>query len=110
MQQGTKHDSGKVPLELIPTKALEDIAKALDFGAKKYGRWNWTKGFKYTRLIGAAMRHLYAYNAGEDKDPESGLSHLAHCACCIVFLLEHENRKLGQDDRYKWDGNYKDTE
>ena len=40
-------------------------------------------------------------NDGEDKDPESGLSHLAHAACCIMFLLEFEKTHPELDDRYK---------
>lgn len=101
MKDAVKHDANKIPVELLPSQALEEIAKVLAFGAKKYDSWNWAKGFKWTRLIGAAIRHLYAFQRGEDKDPESGLSHLAHAGCCVLFLLQHELSKLGQDDRFK---------
>lgn len=98
-----KFDENKPPLDLIPTKALEEIAKVLDFGAQKYGRFNWAKGgFKYSRLVAAAMRHLNAYNGGESKDKETNLSHIAHACCCLLFLLEQEQRGFGQDDRHKW--------
>jgi hypothetical protein len=101
LKEATKYDCNKIPVELLPTQALEEIAKVLDFGRKKYDSWNWAKGFKWTRLIGAAIRHLYAYQRGEDKDPESNLSHIAHAGCCILFLLQHDISKLGEDDRYK---------
>ena len=101
LSTATKYDGDKVPVELLPSEALEEIAKVLAFGKKKYDAWNWAKGFKWTRLIGAAIRHLYAYKRGEDKDPESGLSHIAHAGCCILFLLQHDLSKLGEDDRYK---------
>ncbi len=101
LSTATKYDGDKVPVELLPSEALEEIAKVLAFGKKKYDAWNWAKGFKWTRLIGAAIRHLYAYQRGEDKDPESGLSHIAHAGCCILFLLQHDLSKLGEDDRYK---------
>lgn len=65
------------------------------------GQWNWAKGFTWSRLIGAALRHLFAFARGEDRDPESGLSHLAHAGCCILFLITHERCKLGTDDRFK---------
>jgi len=42
-----------------------------------------------------------AFNDGEDKDPESGLSHLAHSLCCLMFLLEFEKTHPELDDRYK---------
>ena len=96
-----KFDTNKVPLELLPTPALEAIAEVLEFGKRKYSAWNWVNGFAWSRLIGAALRHLFAYSRGEDRDPESGLSHLAHAGCCILFLITHERCKLGTDDRHK---------
>ena len=98
---GAKHDQGKIPLELLPTQAIEEIAKVLQMGREKYSAWNWAQGFKWSRLVGAALRHLFAWMRGEDKDRESGLSHLAHAGCCILFLLQHEISNLGEDDRYK---------
>jgi hypothetical protein len=98
---GIKHDDGKPRMGLLPTGPLREIAKVMTFGADKYGDHNWRGGFKWSRLTDAALRHLTAWNDGEDKDPESGLSHLAHVACCVLFLLEHEQKKLGNDDRYK---------
>jgi hypothetical protein len=73
----------------------------LKFGADKYAEHNWRKGFAWSRPLAAAMRHLTAFNDGEDKDPESGLSHLAHAACCIMFLLEFEKTHKELDDRYR---------
>lgn len=35
-------------------------------------------------------RHLAAWAAGEERDPESGLSHLGHALCNAVFLRELE--------------------
>jgi hypothetical protein len=96
---GTKHDSGKPPLSLIPRVALEAEARVFDFGAKKYARYNYTKGFNVSRLIDAAMRHLVAYNDGEDLDPESGESHLAHARCCTSMLMECLNLGTATDDR-----------
>jgi hypothetical protein len=99
---GTKHDMAKMPVELLPSLALEEIARVLSYGKQKYSEWNWTGGFEWSRLIGACLRHLFAFQRGEDKDPESGLPHLAHLGCGVLFLLEHYVRKLGKDDRHKW--------
>lgn len=96
-----KHDSDKVRWELLSVDALNEIAKVMTIGASKYTDNNWREGFKWSRLIGAAYRHLSAWHNGQDKDPETGLSHLAHLGCCVMFLLEHEKRNLGTDDRYK---------
>lgn len=98
-----KHDQDKLPLHLLSTEAMNQTAAVLKFGAQKYAEHNWRKGFAWSRPLSAAMRHITAFNAGEDIDPESGLSHLAHAACCIMFLLEFEKTHPHLDDRYKPD-------
>jgi hypothetical protein len=101
---GIKHDGEKPRVDLLPSAPLVMIADVLGFGARKYAPHNWRKGFDQSRLIGAALRHLLAYNDGEDIDPESGLSHVAHAGCCILFLLEQINKGTGRDDRFRSNG------
>ena len=96
-----KFDTDKLPLNLLSTEAMNQTAAVLKFGAQKYAEHNWRNGFAWSRPLAAAMRHLTAFNDGEDRDPESGLSHLAHAACCIMFLLEFEKTHPELDDRYK---------
>ena len=98
-----KFDGDKLPVNLLSTEALNQTAAVLKFGADKYHAHNWRDGFVWSRPLAAAMRHIMAFNDGEDKDPESGLSHLAHAACCIMFLLEFEKTHPELDDRYKVD-------
>lgn len=98
-----KFDTDKPRMELLDVYAMEQIALVMTFGAKKYADENWRQGFKWKRLIGAALRHLMAFARGEDKDPESGLSHLAHAGCCIMFLLYHEKAHQALDDRFKYE-------
>lgn len=97
--QGRKDDGGKLPLHLLPPDAIVEIAKVLDFGAKKYAPRNWEKGMSWSRPYAALMRHMFAWWAGEKADPETGLSHLAHAGCCLFFLLSYEQRHIGVDDR-----------
>jgi len=87
LEVGLKFDSGKLPWHLLPPEATEQIVEILDFGQKKYAAWNWAKGISYSRVFSATMRHLWAWYRGEENDPETSKSHLAHAACCIVFLL-----------------------
>ena len=91
--KGTKHDSGKPDLSLIPLSALVEEAKGFQLGEAKYGRYNFTKGLESHRLVAAALRHILAWQEGEDLDPESGASHLGHARCCLAMLLE--TQKLG---------------
>jgi hypothetical protein len=99
--QAIKFDQDKLPLHLLSTEAMNQTAAVLAFGAQKYAEHNWREGFAWSRPLSAAMRHITAFNAGEDRDPESGLSHLAHAACCIMFLLEFEKTHPHLDDRFK---------
>ena len=97
---GTKHDAGKPPISLISSKAILEEAKVMAYGEKKYGRDNWRKGFAYSRLLDAALRHILSYNDGEDLDSETGISHLAHARCCLGFLIEQEVTHPELDDRH----------
>lgn len=100
LEGGKKLDGGKPPMSLLDRHALEEIAMVLRFGAAKYERDNWRKGINYTRLTDAALRHIYAFVDGEDKDPESNLSHIAHAGCCILFLLRMIRDRRDLDDRH----------
>lgn len=97
---GMKFDSEKPRMDLLDHYAVEQLAMVLTFGAKKYAAHNWRNGISKSRLIAAALRHLFAYLGGEDNDPESGLSHVAHAMCCCMFLLGLDGR-ADLDDRWK---------
>ena len=97
---GIKHDSDKPDMSLLSSFSINELAKVLSFGKEKYAAHNWRKGIQISRLIAAAQRHMFAFNGGEDKDPESGLSHLAHAMCCMMFAIEMMEVKPELDDRY----------
>lgn len=96
-QAGIKHDLGKPRVDLLINgcpKSLELISQVLTFGAKKYADHNWQKvPDGELRYKAALMRHMLASASGSKLDEESGLPHLAHMACCALFLLELELRK-----------------
>lgn len=96
---GAKYDTDKPRMDLLDSYAIEQLAKVLTFGAKKYAAHNWRKGISKSRLIAAALRHIFAYLGGTDTDEETGLSHIAHAMCCCMFLLGLEHR-VDLDDRY----------
>lgn len=99
-----KFDTDKVKLDLLPFDSLEEVAKVFTFGANKYGDRNWELGFNYGRIIASTLRHIFAFCRGEDLDPETGLRHLAHAACNVLFLLTFQLRGTGTDDRSKATG------
>lgn len=101
----TKFDEGKTNWSLMPFEAIEEINKVLEFGAIKYDGWNFAKGhgMSYSRILNSLLRHIFSYMRGEDNDKESGLSHLAHAGCNIVFLIYYSKNKemYNKDDRAK---------
>jgi hypothetical protein len=98
---GIKHDSDKVRLELLSSEWINGVGSVLTFGAKKYADHNWRKGINISRLLGACLRHVFSFLKGEDNDPETGLSHLYHASCCLMFASELYKDKPELDDRYK---------
>ena len=89
--EGIKYDGEKPKMHLLPPKALTEVAKVLTFGAQKYDEENWRKlDNLQSRYSSGALRHIFAHIDDEEIDPESGLSHLAHAVCCLLFKLEIE--------------------
>ena len=71
-------------------------------GADKYGPFNWRlTGVCASTYVHAILRHLNAWRNGEDTDPESGRSHIAHVACCCNILLDAAACGTLDDDRDK---------
>ena len=101
LSKGVKHDANKIPLELLSSSWIEGVGMVLGFGAKKYAAHNWRKGLQLSRVLGAALRHIFSFLRGENADPESGLSHLYHASCCLMFASENSETHPELDDRYK---------
>lgn len=90
-----KYDAGKRRWSLLPLVALGLVVDVLEFGARKYAPDGWRSvSNARTRYYDAAMRHLTEWWTGnETADAESGLPHLAHAACCVLFLLALETEE-----------------
>lgn len=97
---GTKNDSGKSRISLIPTDALVGMGNALKYGEQKYGTHNYRNGLAFSRLVDACLRHLSSWNEGENNDPESGLSHLDHALASLAMLKFMDVNRQDMDDRW----------
>jgi len=92
----------KTPLHLIPPPALSAEAEVFGLGGRKYGPYNWREHTVSASVYqAAALRHLLAWWEGEDTDPESGQSHLAHARACLGILLDAAHHGKLNDDRPK---------
>jgi hypothetical protein len=102
-KQAARLNSGKLNYADIPMTGLIGVARVTTYGAQKYDRFNWQKGFPMTQLVDSAMRHLIGDSShkgaltGERYDPESRLDHFAHVAWNILAILH----QLEYNEKYK---------
>jgi hypothetical protein len=99
-EASVKHDSGKVPYSYVPLDLLDGTARVLEFGAKKYDRHNFRKGFDPNRLLDAVLRHLTEVqnmlrteNTVDGLDNESGLFHGHHAIADLLILVDTLRKK-----------------
>ena len=86
-----KYDTGKPLLALLPPKATLEVANILTYGANKYSINNWkTTTDSDVRYLSAVLRHIFQHLDGEEFDEETGISHLAHAICSLLFVLENK--------------------
>ena len=85
--------------DLLPWDAIWQVARIFGFGASKYAERNWENGLRWSSSYAAVQRHLALFWAGQDRDDESGLYHIAHAAWHCLVLLAHVLRGIGTDDR-----------
>ena len=87
-ERSLRYNTGKPDYSLIPLASLKEAAKVLEYGATKYAVDNWRKPTNWRVSYACLMRHMAAWQSGEDLDPESGFSHLGHAACNILQMLD----------------------
>lgn len=96
---GMKNDAGKPDLSLVSLELVTLLARVREFGNKKYEKNNWKKGFKVSRSLAAALRHIFQFLSGETNDPESGISHLGHAIASLEHAIYDMQHRPENDDR-----------
>lgn len=90
--QQYKADGGKIRPSLLidgMPRAMMAVSAVLSYGAQKYEPNSWKK-IDMNRYRDAMYRHMLE----DGIDEESGLLHLAHQACNVLFLLEDKLSKM----------------
>jgi len=93
----------KERFDLIPVEALQEVARVYGFGAEKYAAHNWRRGYEWSKSYAAMMRHANQFWQGEDKDEETGCSHLASVIFHAMALMVFVDEQPQYDDRFKMD-------
>lgn len=80
-EHGGSQSDIPVRFDLIDAKAMFEMAKVLDHGAKKYGPDNW-RLIEVNDHLNHLLMHTFAYLAGDTTD-----EHLSHILCRATFAL-----------------------
>ncbi len=100
MTKGSKHDEGKPRFDLIDPEFELLLARVLTKGAETYGDNNWQDlEDAEHRYLAACRRHINKFSRGEILDRDSGLPHVVHAACNLMFLNWKENNNEVTDVR-----------
>ena len=97
---GARFNAGKLEYHQFPLESIEGVLKVLMYGAKKYAPGNYLKGQPWTAPFNSMMRHIAAWQRGEELDGESGLPHLDHAMCNLMFLSIYRDVYPEGDDRW----------
>jgi hypothetical protein len=90
----------KLPMHLVPDSMKVFAALAFLEGDLKYGGSNWrVAGVRASVYRSALDRHLAKWWNGENKDPHTGIPHLASVLACVAIILDAEVQGRLVDDR-----------
>lgn len=92
---GVKYDGGKAKWHLLPWREVGQVVDVLTWATVRpinpYPDDNWKDVKPRSRYWSAMFRHLTKRLLGQRNDPEDNLPHLAHAACCLLFLMWADN-------------------
>lgn len=97
---GARFNANKPEFHQLPLFSLVGVIRILEYGAKKYAPGNWLKGQPWTVPFDSMMRHMAAWQRGEELDSESGLPHLDHALCNLIFLSAYRDVYPEGDNRW----------
>ena len=93
MKFDAKKPSPMTLLEFTPL-AFTEVLDVLEYGAKKYREYNWIDVENWrVRYHDAALRHMLDAQSSITFDTETNRSHLAHAACCMLFVSDFESER-----------------
>lgn len=79
--------TGKGRMDLLPVRAIMEVAKVFEAGAAKYEARNWEKGIKLSSFLDSGLRHVMKWVRGDRDEP-----HLTQACWNFLCLLDTQKR------------------
>lgn len=98
-QKSLRFNKGKIQCQEVDPLFILGIGEVLTKSRAKYEHFNWQKDTPFSTPYDSLMRHLMAFQMGEEVDPETGCHHLLHAASNLMFLHYHATNHPESDDR-----------
>ena len=87
---------GKGRFDLLPPRAIRDLAIHFEKGCKKYGDRNWEKGIPLNRYVDSALRHVFKFLQGLT-DEDHLIAAIWNLMCLRETILRIEEGLLSKD-------------
>jgi hypothetical protein len=81
---------GKGRMDLLPVRALIEVSKVFEAGARKYAARNWEAGIPLSRYMDSGLRHAMKFLRGDRDEP-----HLA-MACWNFLCLQDTQQRIAE--------------
>ena len=98
-EKALRYNKKKARFDLLPPEAIYALAEHYGKGAEKYAPRNWERGTDWNVPYASLMRHVIAWQSGEDHDPENGTHHMISAAWNALAIYTYYMREIGTDDR-----------
>jgi len=99
IEKSLRFNAGKIQTREIDPQFILGIGEVMTIAREKYPHFNWQKDTKFSTPYESMMRHILAFQSGEDYDSQSKCHHLLHAASNIMFLYYYFCNQPQNDDR-----------
>jgi hypothetical protein len=87
---------GKGRMDLVPVRAIFEVAKVMEEGARKYAARNWEKGIPLHRFMDSGLRHAMKHLRGDKDEPHLAMA-CWNFLCCLDTQMRIEEGLLPAD-------------
>ncbi len=87
---------GKGRMDLLPIRAIIEVAKIMEGGAEKYEPRNWEKGIPLHRFIDSGLRHTMKHLRGDRDEPHLAMA-CWNLLCCLDTQIRIEEGLLPEE-------------